>query len=91
MSKLSKLERSNRAHYRLFHKHIVIFSRDSSLKADYHDLVARLQSQSGKVMTKKDRKTIYDHEYDRVYGQYPKGSKTTRKAWTDVVRKYSKK
>ena len=89
MKKATKLERSNNAHSRLFRKFNLIFAdHNARVKEDYHSLVLDLQRKSGKVIPKHERKVLFDRAYCSVYGNTPKGSKSTRKEWTSIVRKY---
>ena len=89
MKNATKLERSNNAHSRLFNKFVLIFGdHDACVKQDYHFLVLDLQRRSGKVLPRHERKVLYDQAYSSVYGNRPKGSKSTFKQWTSIVRKY---
>lgn len=88
---MSKFERSQLAHRRLFAKHNNVFgSLSSDIKSDYHFTVSQLQHKSQKLLSRSEKKVIFDHSYERTMGRYPTGSKTTYKKWCDVVRKYSK-
>lgn len=90
--KLSKFERSQKAHTRLFDKYIVRFgSFDSNIKADYHSTVLVLQRQSKRVLSRRDKSIIYSHCYEKVMGNNPSGSTYTRKDYLDVLRRYDKK
>lgn len=89
MKKTTKLERSNNAHSRLFNKFVLIFGdHDARVKQDYHFLVLDLQRRSGKVIPKHERKVLFDEAYSNVYGDRPKGSKSTYMEWKRIVRKY---
>ena len=83
--KLSKVERSNRAHDRLFTKHICAFGHDNEVRANYHRDVLAIQRKSGKILSLKDRQTLYRYNNDRIYPS--KGKPVSRKAYLDLFRK----
>lgn len=67
MSKLTKLERSNRAHKSLVKKHdrIRVSSKGRThnvafVKMNYHSRVAYTQAKIGRVLTLDERKKAYD-------------------------------
>lgn len=69
MPKISKIERSNKAHIRLFNKYITRFgSFHSNVKAQYHIDVLSCQRASNKVLSKADKKILYEYNLQRVFG-----------------------
>ena len=72
MAKLTKLQRSNGAHKRLHNHHKARASalsgkaRDTAvIKADYHDEAMSLQTNIGHVLTKTDKKEVYQRAVKR--------------------------
>ena len=68
MARLSKIERSNKAHKRLSRIHNDKSNTYSDshpksfwlrVKRDYHDSVARDQARFGKILTRNEKKNIY--------------------------------
>ena len=84
--KFTKVERSNRAHNRLFNKHIVIFgSHDSTVKANYHRDVLAIQRKTGSVLSRKDRQLLYRYNRERLFDF--KGKPVSSKSYLDLFRK----
>ena len=71
MSKLTRFEKSQKAHQRLKIQHTNSSSLLSRIKAMYHGEVEFEQRWSGRVLTKKERKD----KYNRVNSFYQKGVK----------------
>ena len=89
MVKLTKFQRSQKAHTRLFDKSNVKFgSFADDIRADYHSIVLQLQDHSKKIIPKKERKTLYAYSHEKVLGYYPPGSSIRRSDAVKVIRKY---
>ena len=69
--KYTKLERSNRAHLRLYHRaqnSIDVSSNDLDIirageKCNYHESVIKKQKSLGRVLTKTERKKIWKNTF----------------------------
>ncbi len=89
MKKMSRFERSNNAHRRLFNKHIVVFGNlDSEIKANYHTSVLALQRGSQKILSRKEKQVVYKYERERIYGSKGKNSASSYLA---LFKKYNVK
>ena len=89
MAKMTRFRRSQNAHKRLHAKSNVKFgSFADDIKADYHFTVFQLQDRSKKIISKKDRKTLYAHSHEKILGYYPPGSTTRYSDAVKVIRKY---
>lgn len=80
MARLSKIQRSNKAHMKLerFHNNRANNSSDdtprcfySIVKRDYHDKVAKEQGKLGKILSRSAKKSIYE-ERKRNLANYNK-------------------
>lgn len=72
---LSKLERSNKAHVKLITLHENIFRKTktsdpksfkSDVNRDYHRACYYIQTQSGKLLTKSEKRDLYKNELNTV-------------------------
>jgi len=91
MSKLTKLERSNKAHTRLFNKHIcTLGSIRSKVKAQYHVEVLACQRAAKKILPRNEKRLLYKYNQQKVYGS-GKGKSVSSKDYLGIFKKYNVK
>ena len=66
MAKISKFQRSQKAHSRLYDKHLFISGKDHYIKRRYHESVWNAQKAKQRVFSLPERKKIYKTISDRV-------------------------
>ena len=67
MAKMSKFQRSQKAHSRLYDKHMHISGKVNYLKRRYHESVWNAQKAKQRVLSLSERKKIYKTISDRVH------------------------
>ena len=89
MTKLSRFERSQRAHYSLHFKHQMrsIGNPRSEVKADYHYDVSTIQRKAGKILPRNERKILYKYNLQRVFPA--KKNIIKRSSYLGVFKKYN--
>ena len=89
MSKLTKFEKSQRAHNKLHWKHInnSIGNPKAEVKANYHLDVVTLQRKAGKILPLKERKLLYKYNKQDILGSSSKNP-VKRKDYLDIFKKY---
>ena len=90
MPKTTKLERSNKAHTRLFNKHIITFGSLSEVKAQYHVEVLACQRAAKKVLPRNEKRLLYKYNQQKVYGS-GKGKSVSSKDYLGIFKKYNVK
>ena len=88
MAKLTRFERSQKAHSKYFWKHNTssIGNPRSELKSEYHFDVLTLQRHANKVLPKKERKIIYNYKKQKIFGTK---TKVKPNEYLSVFRKYN--
>lgn len=87
MSKLSKFQRSQRAHIYLSDKAGKIFTLNGAIKRMYHSEVEFEQRQKVQVLPKKERKNIYK-KVESFYKKGVKEGKSIKKLNLDYMLKH---
>ena len=87
MSKLSKFQRSQRAHRYLIEKAAKTSTLNGAIKRMYHTEVEFEQRQKVQVLPKKERKHIYE-KVESFYKKGTKQGKTVKKLNLDYMLKY---
>ena len=62
MAKLTKFQRSQRAHRRLAKKHYTrdpVKNFDKFVKSDYHSTIAKRQEKENRIFSQEERKKVY--------------------------------
>ena len=67
MARLSKLQRSNNAHFDLRRKHADTPGKKGEVLYRYHDNVLKVQKAKKRVLSKSDRRKIFSTVRKRVY------------------------
>ena len=67
MARLSKLQRSNNAHFDLRRKHADTPGKKGEVLYRYHDNVIKAQKAKKRVLSKSDRRKIFSTVRKRVY------------------------
>lgn len=89
MAKLSKFERSQKAHNKLHWKYInkSIGNPKAELKSQYHLDVVTIQRKAGKILPLEERRIIYKYNKQNIMGTTTK-KPVKAKTFLDIFRKY---
>ena len=70
MAKLTKLQRSNNAHRRLYKKYSVLGGRDAQIKEEYHASACLLQEVKKRLLSKAEKRRIYKQATHKINGTW---------------------
>lgn len=89
MAKLTRFEKSQKAHYSLHFKHIAnsIGNPYADFKADYHNDVVTIQRHAKKIIPRSERKILYKYNKQRVFASKEKPVKSS--TYLGIFKKYN--
>ena len=65
MARINRLERSQKAHSRLFAKHMYTSGNKGYILSRYHDNIWKIQRAKKRVLSKAERQTVYKKVTER--------------------------